>query len=113
MRSSVGLEAEPDVALLAQRLVVVRQVVDEREVAAGAQQARRRGDRVLRARGVVEHARQHDEIGAAARADLLDQAGVVDVALAQAHVGQAPARRPARRSGPAAPALRSTATTRS
>jgi hypothetical protein len=77
------LEAEPDVTLLAQRFVVVREVVDDREVAAGAEQARGGYDLVLRAARVDEHARHHDEVGAAG--ELLER--VLDRALAQADVG--------------------------
>src|SRR5678816_1456178 len=40
------IEAEPDVALLAEALVVVRQVIDDREVTAGPNQPRGRSDRV-------------------------------------------------------------------
>ena len=52
--------------MLAHRFVVVRQVVDDDEMTVRAEQARRGGDRILRARSVVEHARHHDEIGTAA-----------------------------------------------
>jgi hypothetical protein len=59
-------------------------------VTAGTQQAARRGDRLLGPRGVVEHARHHDEIRAAALADVLGEPGVLDLALAEPHVRQAP-----------------------
>jgi hypothetical protein len=42
----------------------------------------------------VEHARHHDEIGAAAARDLLGEPGIFDVAFAQPDVRQLPARDP-------------------
>jgi len=84
---------------------VVRQRVDDEDVAAGACEAGRRGERVLRACGVAEDAREDDEVGAAALRDLLKERRVVDLALAEAHVRQAPRRDPgaaAREAGRAA-----------
>src|SRR3569623_376970 len=69
-------EAEPHVALLAQGFVIVGERVDDHDVAARPEQARRRGDRILRARRVHEHAGHHDEIGAADQlfGDIVDRA---------------------------------------
>ena len=71
-------------ALLAQALVVVRQIIDDREMTAGANEARRGVDRVLRFARMYEHARHHHEVGAAALQDLLGQRGILYAAFAQA-----------------------------
>src|SRR5258706_6433111 len=79
-------KTEPDVALLAQRFVVVWQVIGDREVAAGTHEARSGDDRIRGTSGVVEDTRHHHEIGTAALADVLDETGVVGVAFAQPDV---------------------------
>ena len=68
---------------LAQALVLVRDVIDDDDVSSRTGEARRRHEEILRTRDVVEHARDHDQIGAGLRQvrDLLDDARVLNGSL--------------------------------
>ncbi len=95
------LEPQPDVALLAQLLVVVGQVVDDGDVPARAQQPGGARHQILRPRRVAQHPRQHHQVGAARAGDLLRQPADPPRRPRAAARWAAPAPPPARHSGPA------------